>query len=164
MRLTPAPRWSLITGPLLAALVRALIVTTVVFIVGSLFGARLTHGPLGLVPLYVAGLGVATIGTGWGLGLAYRFRDMRAAAIMQLTFFLLIFLTEAQTPLFIMEGWLENVARINPFNNIIRLARLGFVDPPMTWDNVWGGLLAILVLSTLTLVFARRGLARLSDV
>jgi ABC-2 type transport system permease protein len=164
LRLTPTPRSSLITGPLLAALVRSVLVTTIVFIVGSLFGARLTHGPLGLVPLYVAALGITIIGTGWGLGLAYVFRDMRAAAIMQLTFFLLIFLTEAQTPLFIMEGWLENAARINPFNNIIRLSRLGFLDAPMTWSDTWGGLLAILGLSVATLLFARRGLSRLSVV
>lgn len=164
IRLTPAPRMSMITGPLLAALVRAAIVITVVLIVGTVFGARLTHGPLGLIPLYIAGLGIATIGTGWGLGLAYRFRDMRAAAIMQLTFFLLIFLTEAQTPLYVMDGWLEVVARINPFNNIIRLARLGFVDPQMTWDNTWGGLASIAVISGLVLWFARRGLDRLSDV
>ncbi len=164
LRLTPAPRSSLIAGPLLGALVRSTIVTTIVLVVGSLFGARLSHGPVGLVPLYVAGLGLATVGTGWGLGLAYRFRDMRAAAIMQLTFFLCIFLTEAQTPLFVMEGWLENVARINPFNNIIRLARLGFVDPPITWDHTWGGLLAIVLLSVATLLFARRGLDRLTEV
>ncbi len=164
LRLTPAPRTSLVTGPLFAALVRSAIVTSIVFVVGSLFGARLTHGPLGLVPLFIAGLGIAAIGTGWGLGLAYRFRDMRAAAIMQLTFFLLIFLTEAQTPLFIMEGWLEGVTRINPFNNVIRLSRLGFLDAPMTWDNTWGGLLALFVFAGGTLLFARRGLAKLSDV
>jgi len=163
LRLTPAPRMSLITGPLLAAVVRSLIVTTIVFIVGTLFGARLTHGPAGVVPLYLAGVGIATIGTGWGLGLAYRFRDMRAAAIMQLTFFLVIFLTEAQTPLYVMQGWLENVARINPFNNIIRLARLGFVDPAITWDHTWGGLVALVAICTLTLLFARSGLERLSD-
>ena len=163
LRLTPAPRMSLVTGPLLAALVRAAIVVTVVFVVGSLFGARLTHGPLGLIPLYVAGLGIATIGTGWGLGLAYRFGDMRAAAIMQLTFFLVIFLTEAQTPLFVMQGWLRNVARINPFNNIIRLSRLGFVDPTVTWDHTWGGLVALVAFAVLAMLFARRGLAHLSD-
>ncbi len=139
-------------------------VTTIVFIVGTLFGARLTHGPLGLIPLYVAALGIASIGTGWGLGLAYIFRDMRAAAIMQLTFFLVIFLTEAQTPLFVMQGWLEDVARINPFNSVIRLSRLGFVDPSITWANTWPGLLTIVVFTTLMMLFARRGLGRLSDV
>ena len=61
---------------------------------------------------------------------------------MQLTFFLVIFLTEAQTPLSIMEGWLEAIARVNPFNNMIRLGRLGFLDRPMTWNDTWGGLLA----------------------
>ena len=161
LRLTPAPRMSLITGPLLAALARAAMVTTIVFIVGTLFGARLTHGPLGLIPLYVAALGIASIGTGWGLGLAYIFRDMRAAAIMQLTFFLVIFLTEAQTPLFVMQGWLEDVARINPFNSVIRLSRLGFVDPSITWANTWPGLLTIVVFTTLMMLFARRGLGRL---
>jgi ABC-2 type transport system permease protein len=164
LRLTPAPRTSLITGPLLAALARSTIVTAVVFVVGSLFGARLTHGPLGVIPLFAAALGIATIGTGWGLGLAYRFRDMRAAAVMQLTLFLVTFLTEAQTPLYVMQGWLKSVARINPFTNILRLARLGFLDAPITWNNTWGGFVAIVVLSALTLTFARTGLRKLADV
>lgn len=163
LRLTPAPRNALVVGPLLAALARSTIVTTLVFLVGTMFGARLTHGPAGVFPLYVAGLGIATIGTGWGLGLAYRFRDMRAAAIMQLTFFLVIFLTEAQTPLYVMDGWLENVARINPFNNVIRLARVGFLEAPIGGDDVWGGLVALGVIGTVTLFFARRGLDHLSD-
>jgi ABC-2 type transport system permease protein len=163
IRLTPAPRVALITGPLTAALIRAVLVTTIVIIVGLVFGARPTHGPGGVLFLYLAAAGIAALGTGWGLGLAFRFRDMRAAAIMQLTFFLLIFLTDAQTPLFIMEGWLESVAKINPFTNIIRLARLGFLDAPITWNNIWGGLVAILAISAVTLTFARRSLDRLSD-
>ncbi len=163
LRMTPAPRWSLVTGPLLAALARAAIVVTIVFAVGTLFGARLTHGPLGLLPLYVAALGVATIGTGWGVGLAYRFRDMRAAAIMQLTFFLALFLSEAQTPLSVIEGWLEGVARVNPFTNVLRLARVGFLDADVTWDDLWGGLVALGVIGALAMWFARRGLDHLSD-
>ena len=130
---------------------------------GLMFGARPTHGPGGVLFLYVAAAGIAALGTGWGLGLAFRFRDMRAAAIMQLTFFLLIFLTDAQTPLFIMEGWLESAARINPFTNIIRLALLGFLDAPITSNNIWGCLIAIVAISALTLAFARRSLDRLSD-
>lgn len=163
LRLTPAPRSSLVIGPLFAALARSALVTTIVLFVGIAFGARPTHGVLGIIPLFIAGLGVAALGTGWGLGLAYRFRDMRAAAIMQLTFFLVVFLTEAQTPLFIMEGWLESVTRINPFNNIIRLSRLGFLEAPMTWNNVWGGLAAIAGFTAATAAFALTGLRKLSD-
>ena len=164
LRMTPAPRRALVTGPLGAALVRALLATTVVIVVGTIFGARLTHGPLGLIPLYAAAIGIAIAGTGWGLGLAYRFRDMRAAAIMQLTFFLAIFLTDAQTPIDVMEGWLETVARINPLTNVTGLARLGYLDATPTWADAWPGLLTLVVLGALTLWFARRGLETLNDV
>jgi ABC-2 type transport system permease protein len=160
--IAPAPRISLITGPLLGALARSAIVTTIVVVVGSIFGARMIDGPIALVPLYVAGFGIAAAGTGWGLGLAFRFRDMRAAALMQLTLFIALFLTDAQVPLFIMEGWLHTVARVNPFTNILRLSREGWVTD-ITWNNTWGGLLALVAIASLTLWFARRGLDKLNS-
>jgi ABC-2 type transport system permease protein len=162
IRMTPAPRRSLVAGLLLSALARSVVVTSAVVVVGTLFGARLAGNVGGLVPLYVAGLGVATIGTGWALGLAYRFRDMRGAAIMQLTLFLVLFLTEAQAPIAVIDGWLETVARYNPFTYILRLARSGYLDDTPTSDIV-AGLVAIAVLASLTLWFARRGLERLED-
>ncbi len=161
LRMAPAPRLALIIGPLFTAWVRVLIVVTTVVIVGFMFGARLTGGILGLVTLFVACLGVATIAVGWGLGLAYRFGDMRAAALMQLTLFLALFLTSAQAPLNVMIGWLHSVARINPFTNILRMAREGWLGM-VTWNDTWGGLVAIAGMSALTLTFAYRGLAKLS--
>jgi ABC-2 type transport system permease protein len=162
LRMSPAPRRSLLIGPLVSAWTRAALSIVIVVIVGTLLGARLTDGPLGLVTLAVAGLGMTTIGTGWGLGLAFRFRDMRAAAIMQLTLFLGLFLTEAQAPLDVMEGWLHTVARINPLTDVLRLARTGFLGD-VTWGDSWGGLLALVVLGTLAMLFARTGLAQLDD-
>ncbi len=161
LRMAPTPRGSLILGPLFTAWIRVVIVLIIVVIVGFLFGARLTGGPLGLLCLLVAGLGVATVAAGWGLGLAYRFGDMRAAALMQLTLFNAIFLTNAQTPLSVMTGWLHSIARVNPFTNILRLAREGWLGH-VTWHDSWGGLLAIVGMSALTLTFAYRGLAKLS--
>jgi ABC-2 type transport system permease protein len=161
LRMAPTPRISLIIGPLFTAWVRVVIVLITVVIVGFLFGARLTGGPLGLLTLLVAGLGVATVAAGWGLGLAYRFGDMRAAALMQLTLFNALFLTNAQTPLSVMTGWLHSIARINPFTNILRLAREGWLGH-VSWHDTWGGLLAIVGMSALTLTFAYRGLAKLS--
>ena len=81
---------------------------------------------------------------------------------MQLGLFTALFLTNAQAPLAIMTGWLHAVARVNPFTNILRLARQGFLGD-VTWNDTWGGLVAIVVLSTLMLTFAYRGLAKLAD-
>jgi ABC-2 type transport system permease protein len=160
LRMSPAPRRSLILGPLLSAWIRVAFVVTVVLVVGTIAGARLTDGPLGVVLLYVAGLGISTIGTGWGLGLAYRVGDMRASALMQLSLFMALFLTSAQTPLDVMRGWLHGVARINPFTNVLRLARAGYLGD-IRWGDVWGGLVALIVIGGLALWFARRGLDHL---
>lgn len=160
LRMSPAPRRALVVGPLFTAWLRALIVVSAVLCVGFALGARLTGGVLGLISIYVAGLGISTAATGWGLGLAYRFKDMRGAAIMQLGLFVSMFVSTAQAPLSVMRGWLHSVARINPITNILRLARQGFVGQ-VSWANTWGGLLAIVVLAALTLTFARRGLDKL---
>ncbi len=157
LRMAPAPRNALILGPLLTAWFRTVLVVTAVLIVGFALGARLEGGPLGILVLYVAGLGIATMATGWGLGLAFKFRDMRGAAVMQLGLFLTMFLSSAQTPLSVMQGWLHSVARINPITNILRLGRQGFLGD-VTWSATWGGLVAIAAMSAVTLVFARRGL------
>ncbi len=162
IRMSPAPRRALLLGPLLSALTRAVMVVTLVTIISFGLGARTTGGPLALVTLLAAGAGMSVIGTGWGLGLAYRFKDMRAAAIMQLTLFLGLFLTTAQAPLSIMQGWLYDVARLNPFTQILQLARAGFVNE-MAWQHIWGGLVAIIVISFLTTTFAWTGLRRLQD-
>lgn len=160
LRMSPSSRASLILGPLFMTWIRTVIVVTMVVIIGFGFGARLTSGVVGLACLYAASLGLATASAGWGLGIAYRFRDMRGAAIMQLTLFLVMFLSSAQTPLFIMQGWLHGVARVNPATNVLRLARQGFLGDA-TWNGVWGGVVALVGMSAITLTFAFRGLSAL---
>ncbi len=162
LRMAPTPRLALLLGPLLSCWFRVIILITVVLGVGLAFGGRLTDGVLGVVAVYVAGLGIATMGAGWALGLAYRFGDMRAAALMQLTLFNALFLTNAQTPLNVMTGWLHSIARVNPITNVLRLARQGFLGE-VTWHDSWGGLLAIVFLSGLALLFAQTGLRRLNQ-
>jgi ABC-2 type transport system permease protein len=167
LRMSPTSRLSLVLGPLSGTLVRITMVTTIVIVLGVALGARFTGGVLGVLCLYIAALGLATIGAGWGLGLAFRFRDMRAAAIMQLSIFLVMFLSSAQVPLSIMDGWLHTVASINPATNILRLSRVGLVNESsadhLSWNAVWGGLLAIVVMAAMTLTFAVRNLRKLSD-
>lgn len=162
LRMSPAPRRSLLLGGLASALVRASLAIVVVTLVGLALGARFTGGVLGALALATAGLGIATVGTFWALGLVYRLRDMRAAALMQLTLFFGLFLTEAQTPIPLMAGWLPTVAEYNPLNQVLRLARVGFVGDPR-WSEAWPGLVTLAVLTALATLFARRGLASLDD-
>lgn len=161
LRMAPVSRRALLLGPLFGAWVRTLLLMVIVIGTGFALGARLTGGVLGLVALIVVGLGVSVVGTGWGLGLAYRFGDMRASAFMQLGLFLALFLTSAQAPLSIMTGWLYYVARVNPFTSVIDLARIGFVEPG-TVERPWVGLVALVALAAVAMVFADRGLRRLS--
>jgi len=171
LRMSPTSRFSLVIGPLVGTLVRVLLMTSLVIVLGVALGARFEGGVLDIVIgvscLYLAALGLAAIGAGWGLGLAFKFKDMRGAAIMQLSIFLVMFLSSAQVPLNVMSGWLHTVARVNPATNILRLSRVGLVNDAspdrLSWNSVWGGLLAIAVMTALSLVFAVRNLRKLND-
>ncbi|MFM1838611.1 MAG: ABC transporter permease [Ilumatobacteraceae bacterium] len=167
LRMTPTSRLSLVLGPLTGTLVRVVMMTTIVIVIGIALGARFTGGVLGILCLYAAALGLSTIGAGWGLGLAFIFKDMRGAAIMQLSIFLVMFLSSAQVPLNVMDGWLHTVARINPATNILRLARVGLVNESnadhLSFNAVWGGIVAIVVMGGLSLGFALRQLRKLSN-
>ncbi|MFM8264683.1 MAG: ABC transporter permease [Acidimicrobiia bacterium] len=171
LRMSPTSRLSLVIGPLVGTLVRVLLMTSLVIVLGGALGARFEGGVLDIVIgvscLYLAALGLAAIGAGWGLGLAFKFKDMRGAAIMQLSIFLVMFLSSAQVPLNVMSGWLHAVARVNPATNILRLSRVGLVNDAspdhLSWNSVWGGLLAIAVMTALSLMFAVRNLRKLND-
>jgi ABC-2 type transport system permease protein len=162
LRMAPTSRRALLLGPFLAAWTRAMIAVVLVSLIGLALGARPVGNPATPLLMFVAALGMATVGTGWGLGLAYRFRDMRAAAIMQLTLFLGLFLTDAQTPIEIIDGWLEPVATWNPLTRILHLARQGFVEGFDPRDTIIGVVMMV-VLGIGSVAFALTGLARLDD-
>lgn len=153
--LAPAPRWSLLVGPVAGAIVRTLLPIYVVLIAAALGGARLVGSALGAVTLLVAAVGCTALFGFWTLGLAFRFKSQRAAPLMQIGVFISIFLATAQVPLAAMTGWLHAVARVNPMTNVLRLARVGFLGE-VTWEDSWGGLVALAVGTVLTALFAAR--------
>jgi ABC-2 type transport system permease protein len=153
--LAPTPRWSLLVGPVLGAVVRSLPSAYIVLTVAALGGAKLVGNALGVLTLLAAAIGVTSLFGFWTLGLAYRFKSQRAAPLMQIGIFVSIFLATAQVPLAAMTGWLHSVARINPMSNVLRLARVGFLGQ-VTWEDCWGGLVALAVGTLLTALFAAR--------
>jgi ABC-2 type transport system permease protein len=159
LAMSPIPKRALLIGPMVATAVRSFFPVALVAVVGLVGGMAVPGGFLAFVALFIVALGVAVIAGLWGLGLAYRMRSMSAAAIMQFGIFFVIFLSEAQVPVAVMQGWLEPVARYNPVTKMLRMARSGFVGD-VTWSVVWPGLLAITGFILVTLAFAVRGLKK----
>jgi ABC-2 type transport system permease protein len=159
--LSPGQPVALVTGPMVAAMGRALFAFTTVLVVGLFAEAHLPGGPLGLVTLLAAVEGTAVVAAGFAVGMALRFGSMKVAPLVQSALFLVMFLSTAQVPLTVMTGWLHGVARFNPMTNVLRLAREGFVGE-VGWDGTWGGLVALGVGALLFGWFAVRGLRKVT--
>jgi len=155
---SPAPRWVLLAGMVLSASVRALIPAALVLIVALALGAHFP-GVLGLLIAALLVMGMATVAAFWGTMLALRYRSQSAAPLMQAGMFLLILLTTAYAPLALLQGWLHDVASVNPVTKVIEAVRQGFIGP-VTWSDTWPGLLALAVLLVLLGAAALRGMNR----
>ncbi|GIU85125.1 MAG: hypothetical protein KatS3mg008_1900 [Acidimicrobiales bacterium] len=157
---SPSPRFALVAGPVVYSALRPLLPMAIVLPLGLLGGARLRGGLLGFASLVVASVGTAVAAALWGLGVVYRTRTQRSGGLVQVGILLTLFLSTVQVPLDLMTGWLHAVARVNPMTNVLRLAREGFLGP-VTWDQTWGGLVALACGWILLGWFAWRGLKQL---
>ena len=157
--MSPASRASLLAGPILAAMARALIPFTMLLIVGGLVHANFHDGVIGVFMVGVAVLGCAAAAAAWAVGLALRFKTFQIAPLMQAGVFLSVFTSTAQMPLDLLTGWVHAVARFNPMTQVLALARQGFLGE-VTWDGTWPGLLALGASVSALLFFAYRGMQK----
>jgi ABC-type multidrug transport system permease subunit len=138
---SPAPRWVLLAGNVLAASLRSLVPATFVLGIAFVIGAQ-WPGLDGLIVCYLMVAATAAAAACWGSMLALRFKSQSAAPLMQAGMMALILLTPAYAPLALLQPWLERVAEINPLTNVLEAARQGFVGG-VTWADTWPGLLAL---------------------
>jgi ABC-type multidrug transport system permease subunit len=138
---SPAPRWVLLAGTVLAASVRALIPATLVLVTALALGSGFP-GVDGLVVAYLMVAAMAAVAACWGSFLALRFKSQSAAPLMQAATMALILTTTAYAPLALLSGWLQEVARLNPVTQVVEAARQGFVGG-VTWAETWPGLVAL---------------------
>jgi len=155
---SPAPRWVLLAGTVLAASARALIPATFVLAIALPLGAG-WPGIGGLLVAYTMVAAMAAVAACWGSMLALRFKSQSAAPLMQVGMMSLILLTTAYAPLALLQPWLADVAEVNPVTEVIEAARQGFLGG-VSWAGTWPGLLALfgllVVLGSLALREMRR--------
>jgi ABC-type multidrug transport system permease subunit len=155
---SPAPRWVLLAGNVLAASARALIPATFVLAIAFLLGASFP-GVDGLVVCYLMVAAMAAAAACWGSALALRFKSQSAAPLMQAGMMAVILLTPAYAPLALLQPWLKAVAEVNPVTHVVEAARQGFVGG-VSWAETWPGLVALAVLLALLGAWALREMRR----
>ena len=139
----------------LADCVREAVVLVVIFSAGLISGMRIDGSIGDLLALVVLALAVSATSTLWAAGIAMRLRTMQAGPVMQMPIFILLFLAPVYVPLSLVQGWVHEVARFNPFTGMLEAAR-GFVSGEP--DKVAISAACIVVLFTLTVAWARGGL------
>ena len=138
---SPAPRWVLLTGLVLSASLRAFIPATFVLGVAFLVGAH-WPGVDGLLIAYAMAAVTAATAACYSSGLALHYKSQSAAPLMQAGMLALILATTAYAPLELMQGWLQDVARVNPMTLVVDAVRQGFVGG-ISWEETWPGIVAL---------------------
>lgn len=156
---SPAPRVTLVTGPLLAATVRSLFTTTVVLL-AALIGGVTPPGVGGTVAVYGLAMGFSAATACWSMGVALRARTIQAAPLMQIVVFLSVFTSVAYAPREVLTGWLRHVADYNPVTFLLEASRAAQFGT-LGFDELWPGLVALAVLLAVLGAWALSGLATL---
>ncbi len=152
-----APRRSgIIAGYTVGALVRWLIVGTVVTVAGLIAGMRVEGNGIELFGLLALGLGMNFSAALWAIGIAMFLRTEQAGALIQMPVFVALFLAPVYVPLSLLTGWVHAVSSVNPITAVIEAGRGFLAGSPVKV------VVAFLLLAGGAVVlagFARRGLA-----
>ena len=129
LMLAASNRHGIILGYTMASLVRAFMTGTLVTVLALATGMPITGGFdfFGLIALAILANIAATL---FGAGIAMMLRTQQAGPVIRTPIFLVLFLAPVFVPLNLLTGWIETVARLNPFTAILDAAR-GFLagDP-----------------------------------
>jgi len=157
MMLAAPHRSAIIGGYALAALTRAMLVLTIVTVVGLVSGMQVAGGVadvLGLLLLAVLANLAATL---FAAGVALRLRSVQASPLMQMPVFLVLFTAPVWTPRDLLAGWVRAVAEVNPATALLEAGRGFMAGHPESAALAFGSGLALLALFAL---WARGGMRR----
>lgn len=156
---SPAPRITLILGPLMAAAARSLFTTTVVLCAGLIGGVGLP-GVLETLAIYLLAIGFSAATACWAMGVAFRARTIQAAPLMQVVVFLSVFTSVAYAPREVLTGWLRHAADLNPVTYLLEASRAAELST-LGWSELWPGILSVVGLVSALGAWALAGLGAL---
>jgi ABC-2 type transport system permease protein len=153
--LAASNRQGIILGYTIASLVRGTLTGILVTVLALLTGMPMSGGfdLFGLIGLAVLVNGAATL---FGAGVAMLLRTQQAGPVIRTPIFLVLFLAPVFVPLNLLSGWLETIARLNPFTTILDAARGFLVGTPISVLPAYAIGVALVAIFALWAVYALR--------
>ncbi len=157
LMLAASDRRGIVFGYVLASLVRASIAGALVTVVALLAGMRVLGDGVDLFGLFGLAVLVNVAATLFGAGVAMLLRTQQAGPVIRTPIFLILFLAPVFVPLNLLQGWLQTIARLNPFTTILDATR-GFLagEPTSALPAYAIGLALVLVFALWALYGLRR--------
>ena len=153
--LAASNRSGIILGYTIASLVRVTITGTLVTVIALIAGIPISGGFdfFGLIGLAVLVNVAATL---FGAGVAMLLRTQQAGPVIRTPIFMVLFLAPVFVPLNLLQGWLETIARLNPFTTILDAARGFLAGEPTNTLPAYGIGLALVLAFALWALFGLR--------
>ena len=155
--LSASHRTGIVLGYVTGALVRWFTTASLITIIA--FAVQMNVGGSGvdLPGLYLLGIVVNITATLWAAGVAMRLRSMQAGPMMQVPVFLILFFAPVYVPLALLQGWIHDVAVVNPMTRILETGRSFVAGAP---SEVAEAFLVAFALGALFFIWAIRGLRK----
>jgi ABC-2 type transport system permease protein len=148
-------RTGIVLGYTVAAVARWAVTVGVVTAVALVVGMKVGGSGIDIAGLYALGLIINLAAVLWAAGVALRLRTMQAGPVMQMPVFLLLFFAPVYVPLALLQGWIHDVARINPITRVLEAGRGFLAGTPTEVGLAFGVAGALVVLFSF---WALRGL------
>jgi ABC-2 type transport system permease protein len=159
LMLAASNRSGIILGYTIASLVRVTATGVLVTVLALLTGMPIQGGFdfFGLIGLALLVNVAATL---FGAGVAMLLRTQQAGPVIRTPIFLVLFLAPVFVPLNLLRGWIETVARLNPFTTILDAARGFLAGEPTSALPAYAIGLALVLIFALWALFGLRSAER----
>jgi ABC-2 type transport system permease protein len=155
LRATPVPRSAIVLGRLIAEGIKALVIASLIVLLGLVFGITIASGVLGFVLLVLLTALWAVVYSGYMQVIALKTRSAAATNSAGLIFFPLLFLTPNFVPRDLLTRPMEIAATLNPVTYLMEAMRsLILVD--LAWETIGLGFLIVVVSGAIMLALSVR--------
>jgi ABC-2 type transport system permease protein len=155
LRATPVPRSSIVLGRLIAEGIKALLIASLIVLLGLVFGITIASGVLGFMLLVLLTALWAIVYSGFMQIIALKTRSAAATNSAGLVFFPLLFLTPNFVPRNLLTRPMEIAATINPVTYVMEALRsLILVD--LRWETILLGFVVVAVAGAIMLMVSVR--------